>query len=74
VAESGTGFAFPSSTTYLARDDGTDPEKTERAEAAVRGWVEREELYLPGFPEEHIESLGETIEYPRRGAPPGVSK
>jgi MscS family membrane protein len=74
VAESGTGFAFPSNTTYLAKDDGTDPEKTQRAEAAVRSWVEREELYLPGFPEEHIESLGETIEYPRKGVPPGVSK
>jgi MscS family membrane protein len=74
VAESGTGFAFPSNTTYVAKDEGTDPEKTRRAEESVRGWVEREELYLPGFPEERIEALEQAIEYPGKGAPPGVSK
>jgi MscS family membrane protein len=74
VAESGTGFAFPSNTTYLAKDGGTDPEKTRRAEETVRGWVERNELYLPGFPDDRIESLEESIEYPKKGAPPGVTK
>ena len=74
VAASGTGFAFPSTTTYLAKDEGTDPEKSRRAEEAVRGWVEREELYLPGFPAQAIESLAESIEYPPRGAPPDVRK
>jgi MscS family membrane protein len=74
VAESGTSFAFPSSTTYLAKDEGSDPEKTRRAEETVRGWVEREELYLPGFPEERIEAPGDAIEYPTKGAPSGVTK
>jgi MscS family membrane protein len=74
VSDSGTGFAFPSNTTYLAQDEGIDAEKARRAEEAVRRWQEREELYLPGFPEEHVEALRETIEYPRRGAPPGVTK
>jgi MscS family membrane protein len=74
VAESGTGFAFPSNTTYLAKDEGTDSEKTRRAEETVRGWVERDELHLPGFPEERIEALAESIEYPKKGVPPGVTK
>jgi MscS family membrane protein len=74
VAASGTGFAFPSNTTYLAKDEGSDPEKTRRAEAAVRDWVEREELYLPGFPQAKIDDPDETIEYPSKGAPPGVTK
>jgi MscS family membrane protein len=74
VSESGTGFAFPSNTTYLAKDEGTDPEKTRRAEETVHGWVEREELYLPGFPDERIAALAESIEYPKKGAPPGVTK
>jgi len=74
VAESGTGFAFPSSTTYLARDDGPDPERTKRAEAAVREWRERGELYLPGFPEEQIETMAKSIEYPPPGAPRNVTK
>jgi len=74
VADSGTGFAFPSSTTYLAKDEGTDPEKTRRAEETVHRWEENEELYLPGFPEERIQALAESIEYPAEGAPPGVTK
>jgi MscS family membrane protein len=74
VAESGTGFAFPSSTTYLAKDDGTDPERTRRAETTVREWIDRGELYLPGFPEEQIEAAAKTLEYPGRGAPRDVTK
>ena len=31
VAEAGTGFAFPSTTAYLAKDDGLDGEKAQRA-------------------------------------------
>jgi MscS family membrane protein len=74
VDESGTSFAFPSSTTYVARDEGPDPEKTRRAEETVRGWVEREELYLPGFPEERIDALADSLEYPDEGAPRDVTK
>jgi MscS family membrane protein len=36
VAESGTGFAFPSQTLYLGRDDGLDDERTQAAEEAIR--------------------------------------
>ncbi len=38
VEDSGTSFAFPSSTTYLARDSGLDGEATQRvrAEMALR--------------------------------------
>jgi MscS family membrane protein len=36
VAESGTGFAFPSQTLYLGRDGGLDEERTRAAEEAVR--------------------------------------
>jgi MscS family membrane protein len=74
VADSGTGFAFPSTTTYLAKDEGPEPEKTRRAEETVRDWVERDELYLPGFPDERVAALEESIEYPVKGAPPGVTK
>ncbi len=36
VAESGTGFAFPSQTLYLGRDGGLDPERTRTAEESIR--------------------------------------
>jgi MscS family membrane protein len=35
VSASGTGFAFPSQTAYLAKDSGNDPEKTLAAEARI---------------------------------------
>jgi MscS family membrane protein len=67
VEKSGTGFAFPSSTTYLARDSGLDPAKTEEALATVGRW--REESQLP-FPNHHPSRISEfkgKLEYP----PPG---
>lgn len=36
VAEAGSGFAFPSQTLYVRRDDGLDDERRARAEAEVR--------------------------------------
>ena len=45
VEESGTGFAFPSQTTYVGRDPGLDPEKTQAALAAVERW--RQEKQIP---------------------------
>ncbi|HEU4427724.1 MAG TPA: mechanosensitive ion channel family protein [Myxococcota bacterium] len=42
VAASGTGFAFPSQTTYNARDAGVDPEKARAAEAEAMRWQSEE--------------------------------
>jgi MscS family membrane protein len=69
VAASGTGFAFPSSTTYLGRDAGLDEAKGRAAEEQVRAWREQGQLYLPEFPPEAIEQLRETLPYPPDGAP-----
>jgi MscS family membrane protein len=68
VAQSGTGFAFPSSTTYVARDHGLDPEKRHAAEARVREWRDSDALYLPEFPGEVVSALGGTLDYPPKGA------
>jgi MscS family membrane protein len=68
VAASGTGFAFPSQTTYLGRDGGRDAARSEKAEAEVQAWRERGELYLPDFPPEAIASLSATLPYPPSGA------
>ena len=69
VAASGSGFAFPSSTTYLAKDGGLDAGKTRVAEEAVRQWRAREELFLPRFPPEKIAELDDTLDYPPAGSP-----
>jgi MscS family membrane protein len=68
VAESGTGFAFPSSTTYVARDRGLDADKGRAAEARVAQWRGADSLYLPEFPGEVVSALGGTLDYPPRGA------
>ena len=69
VAAAGTGFAFPSQTTYVERDTGIDRERAAAAEGAVRAWRERGELYLPGFPREQVERLAGTLDYPPEGSP-----
>jgi MscS family membrane protein len=74
VAQAGTGFAFPSSTTYLAKDDGIDPERSASAEQAVAGWRERGELYLPAFPPEQIQELAGQLAWPPEGTPGAASQ
>jgi MscS family membrane protein len=67
VERSGTGFAFPSSTTYLARDAGLDKDKTQEAIGAVKRWREQDELPFPNFHPSRISGFENRIEYP----PPG---
>lgn len=69
IARAGTGIAFPSQTTYLAKDTPLDAQKTEEAANQVRQWRERGELPFPDFRPDQADHLGEPIEYP----PPGSS-
>jgi MscS family membrane protein len=69
VEASGSGFAFPSQTLYLGRDDGPDAETVERIEAEVSAWRKRDEVFLPDFPAERIAELDDTIRYPAEGSP-----
>jgi MscS family membrane protein len=71
VAASGTGFAFPSQTTYFARDGGLDEGKRRAAEAQVKAWREDGSLCLPHFPPETVAALDGTLEYPAPGAAVG---
>ncbi len=68
VASSGAGFAFPSQTTYIARDDGLDGERVRSAEEQVRAWRERSELPLPDFAEDSKIALDDTVRYPPEGS------
>jgi MscS family membrane protein len=68
VEQSGTGFAFPSQTTYLARDHGLDAAKREAAEAQVAAWRRAGALHLPDFPPEAVSALQGTLDYPPQGS------
>lgn len=69
VEQSGTGFAFPSQTLYLGRDDGLDPQRTEGAEAKVRQWRAEGRLPFPDFSPAEKQSLRGTSIFPPPGSP-----
>ncbi len=68
VAESGTGFAFPSQTTYLGRDAGLDLDRQKKAEEEVRAWRERGELPFPGYPDEAKRAMDDSLDWPPLGS------
>ena len=69
VAQSGTSFAFPSQTLYVARDGGLDAQGALLADAEVRHWREAGSLPFPNFPPEHMERMRGQVAYPPPGSP-----
>ena len=67
IEDSGSGFAFPSQTLYLSKDQGLSQEKKAEAEKRVREWIENNELKLPDFDADTIASLKGSIQYPPKG-------
>lgn len=68
VEKSGSGFAFPSQTIYLAKDKGLSEENTKQAEEKVENWKETGELSIPKFSQDQIDSLRGSIAYPPKGS------
>jgi MscS family membrane protein len=64
VEVGGSGFAFPSQTTYLAQDGGLDTQKSQKAILKVREWREKGELPFPDFSPERIVEINNQLEYP----------
>ena len=69
VKEAGTGFAFPSQTTYFTRDGGLSKEQAEAAEAAVQAWRSGGTLPFPELGQEHRERVRNKLAYPPEGSP-----
>jgi MscS family membrane protein len=69
VKEAGSGFAFPSQTVYLGRDDGLDTERSDASRAKVRNWRHRGILPFPRLTRDEIDKLDGTLDYPPRGSP-----
>lgn len=68
VAESGTGFAFPSQTTYLERSEKPSGERLAAAEAQVRAWREANDLQLPDFTAERLAEIDDSLDWPPAGS------
>ncbi len=71
VEAAGTGFAFPSQTTYHSRDSGLDRERSRAAEAQVQAWRSKGVLPFPEVPTEKREQLRDTLDFPPFGSPNG---
>lgn len=68
VDSSGTGFAFPSTVNYLARDSGVDPERAERIDAIMRELRKENGLPFPDFDIKTRSELRDTLDYPPEGS------
>ncbi|MDX1649071.1 MAG: mechanosensitive ion channel family protein [Myxococcota bacterium] len=69
VEDAGSGFAFPSSTVYLGKDEAPSAERAKEVAEQVEAWREAEQVYLPDFPPERIEEIAGSVGYPPPGAP-----
>ncbi len=73
VSEAGSGFAFPSQTTYLETGGAPSSESAEAIAQRVAEWRKDGRLHLPKFSDERIAELKGTLDYPPEGssaAPP----
>lgn len=68
VTGAGTGFAFPSQTVYMSRDDGLDEIARDAAEQQVQKWRRSGRLPFPRLAEERQQALEDTLDYPPRGS------
>jgi MscS family membrane protein len=64
IEASGSSFAFPSQTTYIAGDAGFDAAKSQKAIETVRQWREQGKLPFPDFSPETIAEMDSKIKYP----------
>ncbi len=68
VHEAGTGFAFPSTVNYLARDAGLDADRTAKAEATAERLRSEDRLPFPNFDEDEWWETFNKGEYPEAGS------
>jgi MscS family membrane protein len=68
VKNSGSGFAFPSQTLYMGRDDGLDVERGKTAAKEVESWRKAGKLPFPRLAPDRIEQLAGTLDYPPMGS------
>ena len=69
VTQAGSGFAFPSRTVYLGRDEGLDDQLAKTAADKVEEWRKSSRLPFPRLPEDFIDKIEGTLDYPPSGSP-----
>ena len=74
VAKAGTEFAIPAQAVYVQRGKGLDATKTQVADGEVQDWINDDALFIPKFPQEKIDELQGTLDYPPKGSPDAVNR
>ncbi len=74
IAKAGTGIAIPSQALYIQRGKGLDEDNMRGAEDHVREWKKAQALFIPAFPQEKIDELRGSLDYPPIGSPDAVSR
>jgi MscS family membrane protein len=74
ITQAGTEFAIPSQSLYVQRGRGLDEAKIDEAENCVKEWKDNNALYLPSFPQEKIDELQGSLDYPPVGSPGAVTR
>jgi len=69
ITEAGTGFAFPSHTIYMGKDNGLDEEHGNKAKEQVEAWRRSGQLPFPNPSPDQLENINDTLDYPPRGSP-----
>lgn len=69
VAESGTGFAFPSQTVYFSRDSGLNMERGKVSTAEVQRWRDEKRMPFPDFDFAERAEMSGTIPFPSESSP-----
>ncbi|HTZ40314.1 MAG TPA: mechanosensitive ion channel family protein [Syntrophales bacterium] len=68
IEASGSGFAFPSRTIYMAKDGGLDAQKGREAVESVGRWRDQGELPFPDHRSATVSQLDGTLAYPPKGS------
>ncbi|GAB6193972.1 mechanosensitive ion channel family protein [Desulfocastanea catecholica] len=68
IKNSGSGFAFPSQTLYMGRDNGIDVVRGKTAAKEVASWRRAGKLPFPRLDPDRIEQLKDTLDYPPQGS------
>ena len=69
VKQAGSGIAKPAQTLYVQRGKEKDEEQAQKAEEQVSDWRRNNAMYIPSFPQDKIDELRASLDYPPVGSP-----
>ena len=74
VAKAGTEFAIPAQAVYIQRGKSLDETQAHIADEEVQDWIKQDALFIPRFPQEKIDELQGSLDYPPKGSPDAVNR